>query len=176
MKRLLASLSLFLAIAMQNSASATQGDDVAQLRALEQAFATAMNHKELDAVMAVYAPGPELFVFDVVGPPSVHSGWAAYREAFRNMFAAIAGPLALTMSDLDIHAGGEVAYSRSLQRVSGTYAKSGKQFDYSVRVTDVYRKIGGQWLIVQEHLSLPLERGPFAPMLHSSITPHAAPS
>ena len=38
-----------------------------------------------------------------------------------------------------------------------------------MRVTDVYRKVGGKWLIVQEHLSLPLDRDTFTPMLHLSL-------
>ncbi|MBV8333204.1 MAG: nuclear transport factor 2 family protein [Candidatus Eremiobacteraeota bacterium] len=136
--------------------------DLTQLRALEDAFAKGMNAKDVDAVMAVYAHGGSLFVFDVVGPPSAHVGWDAYREAFTNMFAAIEGPLRFTMSDFEADVSGDVAYGRSLQRVSGIHAKSGKTFDYTVRVTDVYRKIGGSWLIVQEHLSLPIDRTTFA--------------
>jgi ketosteroid isomerase-like protein len=27
----------------------------------------------------------------------------------------------------------------------------------TVRVTDVYRKIGGRWLVVQEHVSVPID-------------------
>jgi hypothetical protein len=38
-----------------------------------------MNEKNLDGVMAVYAPEDSLFVFDVVGPPGVHLGWDQYR-------------------------------------------------------------------------------------------------
>jgi hypothetical protein len=38
-----------------------------------------------------------------------------------------------------------------------------------VRVTDVYRKIDGKWLIVQEHISLPIDRSTFTPMLHLSL-------
>ena len=87
------------------------------------------------------------------------------------MFAAIDGPLHLTMSDLDVTASGDVGYSRSLQRVSGVRANGGKLFDYTVRVTDVYRKVGGKWLIAQEHLSLPIDRTTFAPLLHSSSSP-----
>ena len=64
---------------------------------------------------------------------------------------------------------GDVGYSRSLQRVAGIHAKDGKSFDYTVRVTDVYRKIAGKWLIVQEHLSLPVDRSTFAPILHAHI-------
>jgi ketosteroid isomerase-like protein len=146
-----------------------QNGDLARLRALESTFAKAMNEKNLDGVMAAYAPGNSFFVFDVVGPPSAHIGWDQYREAFEHMFAAIDGPLRLTMSDLDIQVVGDFAYGRSLQRVSGRHAKGGKPFDYTVRVTDVYRKIDGKWLIVQEHLSLPIDRATFMPMLHSPL-------
>ena len=150
----------------RSSTPAALKGDIAQLRSLEEAFAKAMNDKEIDAVMAVYAPGDSLFVFDVVGPPGVHFGWEEYREAFTQMFAAIEGPLRFSMSDLDLVVSGDVGYGRSLQRVSGVHVKGGKPFDYTVRVTDVYRKVDGKWLIVQEHISLPVERATFSPMLH----------
>jgi ketosteroid isomerase-like protein len=169
MQKFIASMGLLALFATPTGAPASQNDDVSQLRALERTFATAMTNKDLDAVMAVYAPGESLFVFDVVGPPSAHSGSDQYRDALRRMFAAIDGPLRLTMSDLQIDVSGDVGYSRSLQRVSGKHVKGGKPFDYTVRVTDVYRKIDGKWLIVQEHLSLPIERNTFTPILQSSV-------
>jgi ketosteroid isomerase-like protein len=144
-------------------------DDLSQLHTLEKELVTAMNNKDVDALMTAYAPVKSLFVFDVVGPPSVHFGWDEYRAAFTQMFAAIAGPLSHSISDLDIEVSGDVGYGRSLQHVSGVGAKDGKPFDYTVRVTDVYRKIGGKWLIVQEHVSLPIDRTTFTPMLHLSL-------
>jgi ketosteroid isomerase-like protein len=176
LKRLLASLGLLALLGTPTRTSAGPNDDLSQLRMLESRFATAMNNKNLDAVMAAYAPEKSLFVFDVVGPPSVHFGWDQYREAFKQMFAAISGPLRLTMTDLDIVIGGDLGYSRSLQRVSGIRAKDRKPFDYTVRVTDVYRKIGGKWLIVQEHLSLPIDRSTFTPMLNLSLPGNQAHS
>ena len=167
MKRILASLGLLalFGIPVQGAAAETI-DDLSPLRKLESAFATAMNEKNVDGVMAVYAPGKSLFVFDVVGPPSAHVGSDAYRDAFAKMFAAIRGPLRLTLGDLHVTARGDFGYGRSLQRVSGVHAHDGKPFDYTVRVTDVYQKVGGKWLIVQEHLSLPIDRASFAPVLH----------
>ena len=38
--------------------------------------------------------------------------------------------------------------------VSGT-TNEGKPFDATFRITDVYRKSQGKWVIVQEHISLP---------------------
>jgi ketosteroid isomerase-like protein len=144
--------------------------DVSQLEILERRFASAMNNKDVDGVMSAYAPGNSLFVFDVVGPPGAHSSWEEYRDAFGQMFASIGGPLRFAMSDIDVHVSGDVAYGRSLQRVSGIRTKDGKPFDYTVRVTDVYRRMGGKWLIVQEHISLPIDRSTFTPVLHFSFS------
>jgi ketosteroid isomerase-like protein len=49
---------------------------------------------------------------------------------------------------------GSLGYGHSIQRVSGAM-RDGKTLDLTVRVTDVYRKIGGKWLIVHEHVSVP---------------------
>src|SRR5690349_2969301 len=98
-------------------------DDVSQLRTLEQTFAAGMNAKNVGAVMAVYAPGEALFVFDAVGPPSVHCGWDAYRLAFTHMFESISGPLQFTISDLEVQTDGELGYGHSLQRVRGVHVR-----------------------------------------------------
>ncbi|HUY19872.1 MAG TPA: hypothetical protein VMV15_11660 [Candidatus Binataceae bacterium] len=36
-------------------------------------------------------------------------------------------------------------------------AKDGKPFDATLRYTDGYRKIHGRWLIVLEHVSVPID-------------------
>ncbi len=143
-------------------------DDLSQLRALETRFETAFNNKDVDAMMSVYAPGKSLFVFDVVGPPGAEPSWDAYREAWTHFFAMFNGPLHYTISDLVVAASGDIGYGRSLQHVSGV-RKDGKPYDITARVTNVYRKIDGKWLIVQEHASLALDRKTFTPILHSSI-------
>jgi ketosteroid isomerase-like protein len=116
--------------------------------------------------MAVYAPGKS--VFDLVGPPGAELSWDAYREAWTHFFAMFSGPVHYTISELDVAASGDIGYGRSLQHVSGM-RKDGKPYDITARVTDVYRKINGKWLIVQEHASLALDRKTFTPILHSSL-------
>jgi len=164
---LLASLGLLALVLVPARTVSMPTDDLSQLRTLEKSVATAFNDKDVDALMAAYAPGKSLFVYDVFGPPGTYLSWDAYRNAFEHFFAAVHGPLHYTMSALDVEASGDVGYSHSLQHVSGVLAKDGKPFDYTVRVTDVYRKINGKWLIVQEHVSLPLDRRTFAPLLHT---------
>src|SRR5215469_15990330 len=148
-------LAIVIALAgLPASADAAAGD-VAQINALEARFAAAFNAKDVDAIMTVYEPGARLFVFDVV-PPREYVGADAYRKNFRNFFALFDGPVKVTFSDLAIAADRNLAYSHSIQRVSGT-EKNDKPIDLTVRLTRVYRKINGRWLIEHEHVSVPVD-------------------
>ena len=64
-------------------------------------------------------------------------------------------PLKLNVMDLSITIAGKIAYSHSIQHLSCTN-KDGSPVEMNASVTDVYRKIGGKWLIVLEHLSVPI--------------------
>ena len=66
----------------------------------------------------------------------------------------------------DVGADRNLAYSHSIQRVAGT-DKQGKKLDLTVRVTDVYQKIGRRWLIVHEHVWVPVDLGADKPDLAS---------
>ena len=61
---------------------------------------------------------------------------------------------------------GSVAYGHSIQSGQLT-AKDGTKTQLVVRVTDVYRKLGGAWKIVQEHVSIPVDLGTLKPDLLS---------
>jgi ketosteroid isomerase-like protein len=82
-------------------------------------------------------------------------GWDAYRKDWQNFLGSL-GAIRFTLSDLDIQTDGNIGYGHSIQHVTGTDAK-GKPLDFAVRVSDVYRKINGAWLIVQEHVSVPVD-------------------
>jgi len=53
----------------------------------------------------------------------------------------------------------DVHYSRSGRRGSreGGTDKTGKKLDLTVRVTDVCQKIRGHWLVIHEHVSVPVD-------------------
>jgi uncharacterized protein (TIGR02246 family) len=132
-----------------------QMKDDQEIRALEDRFATAFNAKDLDGIMKVYVPGNDLFVFDV-GVPRQHVGWDDYKKDWQDYLALFKGPIKFTISDLSVMSDGKIAYGHSIQQVSGT-GTDGTSMDMTVRVTDVYRKIDGKWLIVQEHVSVPID-------------------
>jgi ketosteroid isomerase-like protein len=125
-----------------------------EIRALEDRYVAAVNAKEVNMIMKGYVPGNELFVFDL-GLPRQHPGWDAYKKDWEDFFAVMPGPLKLNVMDLSITIAGKIAYSHSIQHLSCTN-KDGSPVEMNASVTDVYRKIGGKWLIVLEHLSVPI--------------------
>lgn len=127
----------------------------AAIEALEQRYSDAFNAKKVDAIMACYSPGKALFVFDAV-PPREYPSWDAYKRDWEGLLSAYPGPLSVTVSEQSITVVGSVAYGHNIQ--SGYFTrKDGTRMNWVVRVSDVYRKTKGQWLIVQEHVSFPVD-------------------
>ena len=126
-------------------------DGNAALAALEAQRAGAIRAKNLKDLMAIYAP--DVFAFDF-SPPRQWVGAAAYRETYEVLFKE-PGPIAFEAEDLRITVLGDVGYSHQIQHFKGTY--NSKPIEAYARCTDVYRKIGGKWLIVQEHISVPVD-------------------
>jgi ketosteroid isomerase-like protein len=127
--------------------------DEAQIRDLESRFAAAVAARDVDAIMKAYSA--DVFVFDLT-PPRQYVGAAAYRDDWRAFVAGFNGPIQFTLSDVVVTAQGDVAYGHSIQHITGVDPKGGK-VDMTVRVSDVYRKSGGTWQIVQEHVSVPID-------------------
>lgn len=163
--------SLFVAAialtTMSAGGAAASSTDEAQIRALEDRLIVAVGHKDTDAVMKLYVGDNQVFVFDAV-PPRQYVGDDAWRKDIQGFFDIFSGPVKAEISDLVISASGDMAYSHSIQRFTGKLAKGGS-FDTTLRLTDVYRKIDGAWLIVHEHVSVPVDfktgKGDFASKL-----------
>ncbi len=131
----------------------------AAIRALIDRWTKAMQEKNLDGVMSMYQRGQSLVAYDIV-PPLQYKGWDAYRADYKAFFDMYDGPIKVEFRDLVIAADAALGYSYDLQRVSGTL-KGGQKAAFWVRVTDIYRKVGDQWRVVHEHVSVPanLETG-----------------
>lgn len=153
--KVLAAVFMIATIVSAAAEAAKPAGDDAKIRALEGQFAAAVNAKDINAIMRVYVPDQSLFVFDVV-PPRQYVGAKAYRKDWEDFLALFKGPVKFTITDLHIATVGPLGYSHSIQQVSGTDAK-GQPIDLTVRLTDVYRKINGHWLIVHEHISVPVD-------------------
>ena len=132
-----------------------QTKDEREIRALEDRFAAAVRAKDLDAIMKLYVPGSELYVFDV-DPPRQHVGWEDYKKDWHDFIAELKGPVRFELSEMSVTADDKMGYGHSIQHIVATM-QDGSPFDITVRVTDDYRKIDGKWLIAQEHVSVPVD-------------------
>ena len=130
-------------------------DDKPQIAALEHRLMSSIRTKDLDGVMSVYVPDDSLFVFDVI-PPREYAGASAYREDWKGVLASFNGPITAEISDLKITSSDNLEVGPSIQHITGTDC-SGKNIDWTFRMTDCYRKINGKWLIVHEHYSVPVD-------------------
>ena len=125
--------------------------DTAEIKALEQRLIDGIKAKDVKQIMSCYSD--DLFAYDVV-PPRQYVGAAAFQKPWQGFLGMFKGPINVEVNDLIIDSDGEIAYSSGVQHVTGT-TNEGKPFDSTFRITDVFRKGNGKWLIVQEHISLP---------------------
>jgi ketosteroid isomerase-like protein len=149
-------LSIASVIPSANAADASsQASDEAAIKAQVESYRKAFEARNVDGIMAAYATGQQLFVFDAV-PPREYPSWEAYKKDWESLFAIFPGPVKDAISELKITVVGPVAYGHRIEDTHFT-KKDGSDQELIVRVTDVYRKIGGKWLVVQEHVSFPAD-------------------
>jgi uncharacterized protein (TIGR02246 family) len=127
--------------------------DEAVMRELIDGFVKAIRAKDIHGVMSVFAP--EVVSFDL-GPPLQHGGGETFMKRWRELFEAYQNPVDYEVRDLSITVGDDVAFSHSLNRVSGI-TQNGQKSDRWLRWTVCYRKTNGKWLIVHEQVSVPID-------------------
>jgi ketosteroid isomerase-like protein len=115
--------------------------DEADIRQRIDKLAEAIRAMDLEGVMSIYSP--DLLSFDIV-PPLQHVGAEAKRKNWVDAFAMYQRPLGYEIRDLTITLSNDVAFGHSLNRISGT-------------LTTCFRKIDGNWLIVHDQASVPLD-------------------
>ena len=127
--------------------------DEADIRQRIDKLVQAIRAMDLDGVKPIFAP--DIVSFDIV-PPLQHVGAEAKWKNWADVFTVYQRPLGYEIHDLMITLGEDVAFGHSLNRISGTL-KNGNSSDYWVRWTACFRKIDGSWLIVHDHVSVPLD-------------------
>jgi len=75
----------------------------------------AIRAKDIDRVPSFYAP--ELVSFDLT-PPLRYFGTDGKRHAWQEAFAAIGGPIAYEVHDLNVTTNGDLAFVHSLNHIS----------------------------------------------------------
>lgn len=124
-------------------------DDVTAIKKIETTMATETNMDNLigyyadDAtVLDIYAPG----IYK--GRDQIYAGFAPQIASIESMTHKIA--------EMNIATNGNFACAAS-QIEFDAVLKDGKKMSLSVRQLDAFKKIGNEWKIVQQHISLPID-------------------
>ena len=131
----------------------TKKNDEAEIKRVIEGGVEAVRARDIDGVMSIYAP--EVVSFDIV-PPLRYIGADAFRKVWEEVFSSFQGPIDYEIHDLSITVGDDVAFTHSLNRISGTL-NTGQKTDLWLRWTACFRKINGKWLIVHHQNSVPAD-------------------
>jgi ketosteroid isomerase-like protein len=113
---------------------------------------------DLDPAKAArfYAKDPDLTFFDVA--PMKYAGWAEYAAGVPKAFANYRSAKFTLNDDLRVHRHGNEAWATATWR-GGLIKKTGDTEQVAGRYTAVLEKRGKDWLLLHEHMSVPLGGG-----------------
>jgi len=146
-------LGLMLFACLSAAQGATRGQK--ELRAVYEKWRKAFIAHDLKTTISIYAPGKHLFAFDVV-PPREFPSRDSYQKDYEELLKAFPGPTSVTFINPAFEASGDVGYAHTAEDITLT-DKEGRKTRMILRCTDVFRKVHGKWLIVLEHVSVPVD-------------------
>ena len=92
-------------------------NDEAAIQGLLDDCIKSLHDKNIEGVMSIYAQ--EVVSFDIV-PPLRYIGAEAFRKVWEEIFLVYQGPIVYEIHDLSITVGNDVAFTHSINRISGT--------------------------------------------------------
>jgi ketosteroid isomerase-like protein len=104
-------------------------------------------------VSQYYATGSHTF-FDIA--PLKYSSWEEYRNNVKNVLADYKSAKLTVNDDAQLHPAGNYVWGTATVQEEMTH-KDGKVDMGNFRWTVVFEKQGGKWLIVHEHVSVPMQ-------------------
>jgi len=137
------------------AAATSANPNEAEIRALYGRWAKAFEAYDIDGIMSVYAPGDAVIAYDVV-PPLQYKGADAYRKNYLEFLGQYDDPIHVEHRDMRIFSSDDVGFIHALERFTGRL-KNGQQSDLWLRATSGVLKTNGKWLIVHDHISVPID-------------------
>jgi ketosteroid isomerase-like protein len=124
-------------------------DDSVQIRELIEIWAQAVQERNLDTIVAHH--DSNILMFDV--PIVQLKGIKAYAESWQQMFPWLGDAGKFELSNLEVTAGGDVAFASAIVHCAGTELQQ-KGDELTVRLTVGLKKLDGQWMVTHEHHSV----------------------
>jgi NAD(P)H-dependent FMN reductase/ketosteroid isomerase-like protein len=129
------------------------GEAEAAIRGRLDEVIDALRAKDLEGLRRIYAP--DVVSFDVE-PPLQHAGVDAKLKNWVKVFT-IFEKVDYELRDLTVTVGAGLAVGHGFGRVSGTLPTGEAVTGMWVRATFVFRKTGGDWVIVHDQASVPFD-------------------
>jgi ketosteroid isomerase-like protein len=116
----------------------------------DEALAKAFKANDVDAIMATYAPDAVLYppgAMEQRGQAAIRAGFTQFLGGFRITD--------FTTSATRYETSGNLSTGSGLFTMSVTPKAGGAPLRWEGRFTSVARRVGGKWLLVSDHASLP---------------------
>jgi uncharacterized protein (TIGR02246 family) len=123
-----------------------------ELEAVIEARVRGVRAKDLEAVLRLYAE--DVVAFDLVAPLQ-HRGREGLKKRLAEWFASFSTDIDYELRDVELSVSGDVAFDHHLTHVHATN-RSGQVIDMWFRESVGYRSVSGQWLVVHQHSSVPM--------------------
>lgn len=131
-----------------------------EVAAQRNAWREMFERQDVDGMMSFYVP--QIYTYDLMAAPEpdglkhAFDGEAIWRQNWVTFFEMFQDDLRVTIEDLTVYQSGDIATVRGLTRLEGTMV-SGQYVDMWTRETNVMRRVDGKWLIVHDHVSVPMD-------------------
>jgi ketosteroid isomerase-like protein len=111
-------------------------------------FYAAFNQRDLDKMAQIWTHTDEAVI---INPFSITRGWEEIRLGYTRMFSG-SGFVQAEFYNYSVHADGEFFYAVGRER--GEFRQEGTRIALVTRTTNIFKLIGGRWLLVHHHTSM----------------------
>lgn len=125
----------------------------AEILNLVNSWSRAFEAKNVDGMLANYAP--DVVFFDLK-PPSTLSGLPAVRSMWEACMPFFPESFTVEHTEQNVTVSGDLAFFSGVNHVVPKETSDPNVHEMHVRVTVCFRKIDGQWKVVHEHSSIPI--------------------
>ncbi|HTP68683.1 MAG TPA: nuclear transport factor 2 family protein [Dongiaceae bacterium] len=132
----------------------TKASDDATFRKLIDGYCSAWSSGDPNNAAKYYAKDASLTFYDLT--PFSYVGWSDYDAGVRkNIFEHVETASLTAGKELKVTRHGNIAWTTVPMRITAKF-KDGKSLDSPVRYTGIWEKRGKTWVLVHEHLSVPM--------------------
>ncbi len=127
--------------------------NAAELPDVVHRYYDAWNSGDLDKAGAFYAKDADLIFYDVTSLE--YHGWSDYKTGVQKLLAGYSSLKLVPRDDLKSGRQGKIAWTTLTFHLIGT-TKAGAKSDVLCRHTAIWEKRKRGWLVIHEHVSVPL--------------------